>query len=181
MKGPRGTARRVACRLLMTSALSTAISGCWSGRHYAVGPFSYGTDSTGLRTAIVTTYEVSQTAHGPIQIDGPASKIDEFGFLVWMCDAGALKMRSLGLLELGDSVATLEPLTIADWRSADFVVFSPGRAAILRVSIDGSFAALPRSAPDTVHASAVAAPYCTAKLDSLRTIPANQLNGPGGS
>src|SRR5579862_7421819 len=116
------------CRALIASAFGIALNACWGGKQYAVGPFSYGTDSTGLRTAIATTFDVTQTAHGsPIQIDGPAVRTDAFGFLVWVCDASAQETHSLGLLPLGDSVAVLVPLTVADWGTNDFVVFTPGR------------------------------------------------------
>lgn len=168
-------------RWFFAAALAGTLSACWSGKQYSVGPFSYGTDSTGLRTAIATTYEVTQTAHALIQIDGPAARTDAFGFLLWICDAGARQTRSLGLLALGDSVATLVPLTVADWRADDFVVFTPGRAAALRVSTGGEFSSVPRSVPDTVHASQVIAPYCASQLDSLRSVPAVKLSLTGGS
>jgi hypothetical protein len=181
MSGPYDRADGRGRCVLIATVLLVAINACWSGKQYAVGPFSYGTDSTGLRTAIATTFEVTQTADAPIQIDGPATRTDAFGFLVWTCDASARQTQSLGLLALGDSVATLEPLIVADWRSNDFVVFTPGRAATLRVSTDGGFSGVPRSVPDTVHASQVIEPYCASKLDSLRSIPAARLNLTGGS
>ena len=179
MNGLRSGLGRAAGRLPVVGIIAAAISSCWSGKQYAVGPFSYGTDSTGLRTAITTTYEVSQTPHGLVQIDGPATRVVAFGFLVWICDAGVQHTRALGLLALGDSVATIVPLTVADWRSGDFVVFTPVRAATLRVSTDGEFAAVPKTVSDTLHASQAIAPFCATQMDSLRSLPATKL-GPTG-
>lgn len=167
-------------RLLLASVTATVISGCWSGKHYEVGPFSYGTDSTGLRTAIATPYEVTQTADGsPIQLDGPAKRTDAFGILVWVCDASARQLHALGLLALPDSlaaIATLPPLTVADWAADQFIVYMPGPQTTLQVSASGEFSTLPPSASDTVHASQVIAPYCTTQLDSLRSVPVSGLS-----
>jgi hypothetical protein len=162
----------------LAALFANIVSACWGSKDYTVGPYASGTDSTG-RTAIAAAYEVTQTAHSPINIDGPAVKTDLYGVLVWLCDASVKQTKSLGLLPLSDEAGVVRTPIVSDWQQTAFVIFVRDHSLAFQVSTEGIFTSVPLSASDTLASSQVLTPFCATQMDSLRAIPARKLTWTG--
>ncbi len=160
---------RGAIAILLFLGLTSCAS--WGPVEYAVGPFSYGTDATGLFTAIATNYSATQYRR-PQAILGPAPKVDAAGALIWLCDANAKQVRSLGLVPMGAPIPN-DTVLVADWEANTFVIHNPGTTFWFRVPTLGAASAVPPA--DSAMASQAITTYCSTELDSLRAVSAPNL------
>ena len=162
----------VALTVLCATFSAASCAPRWGPVEYVVGPFSYGTDATGHLTAIAANYVASE--HRETTIFGPSLRYEAVGALVWLCDANASQLRSLGLAPVQE-IPPSDTVVVADWQTDNFVVNNDGSyTPWVRVWVSGAQSSA--TAPsDTLPASQVIAPYCRSEMDSLRAVPVEKL------
>ena len=157
---------------LIVFATLTACSG-WGATRYITAFYAYGSDSSGLRTAIAVPYTELQDATGLAALpDGGTPRILKQGMLVYLCNATGVALQSLGFVPQPDGDINVDVRVLA-WESDGFdVAFRhyasvPPRFSAFHIGIAGGTLAL-GAPPDTIQASQAIAPACQRVVDSLR-------------